>query len=108
MKQTPQTETVNRSHGAISPVDLSEISPFLFNRELSLLRFFRRLLEEAADETVPLLERLKFLSIFASNMDEFFMIRVSGLKEAFEEGVTEASPDRMTPYEQLQAVREEV
>jgi polyphosphate kinase len=105
MKQTPQTETVNRSHGPISPVDLSELSPFLFNRELSLLKFFRRLLEEAADDGVPLLERLKFLSIFASNMDEFFMIRVSGLKEAFEEGVTTRSPDGLTAEEQLKQIR---
>lgn len=66
------------------------------------------MLEEAVDETEPILERLKFLSIFASNMDEFFMIRVSGLKETFEEGVTELSPDGMTPGEQLKAIREQV
>src|SRR6185312_6276272 len=76
-----------------------------FNRELSLLEFHRRVLEEAFDESNPLLERLKFISIFSSNLDEFFMIRVSGLKEELEENVTELSPDGMTPIEQLQEIR---
>jgi polyphosphate kinase len=79
---------------------------YLFNRELSLLEFHRRVLEEALDESQPLLERLKFLSIFSTNTDEFFMIRVSGLKEALEEEVTELSPDGMTLREQLKAIRE--
>jgi polyphosphate kinase len=78
---------------------------YLFNRELSLLEFHRRVLEEAQDESQPLLERLKFLSIFSTNTDEFFMIRVSGLKEALEEDVTERSPDGMTITEQLKAIR---
>lgn len=76
-----------------------------FNRELSLLEFHRRVLQEALDETNPLLERLKFLSIFSSNLDEFFMIRISGLKEEVEENVTELSPDGMTPSEQLEEIR---
>src|SRR5215212_12200025 len=79
----------------------------LFNRELSLLEFHRRVLEEALDDSQPLLERLKFLSIFSTNTDEFFMIRVSGLKEALEEEVTEPSPDGMTIKEQLKAIRED-
>jgi polyphosphate kinase len=79
---------------------------FLFNRELSLLEFHRRVLEEALDESQPVLERLKFLSIFSTNTDELFMIRVSGLKEALEEDVTELSPDGMTITEQLKAIRE--
>jgi len=78
----------------------------LLNRELSLLEFHRRVLEEARDESNPLLERLTFLSIFASNIDEFFMVRVSALKEAMEENVSELSPDGMTPAAQLQRIRE--
>ena len=76
-----------------------------FNRELSLLEFHKRVLEEGLDESNPILERLKFLGIFSSNIDEFFMIRVSGLKEELEENVTELSPDGMTPEEQLREIR---
>ncbi|MGI9064845.1 MAG: polyphosphate kinase 1 [Pyrinomonadaceae bacterium] len=76
-----------------------------FNRELSLLEFHKRVLEEALDQSNPLLERLKFLAIFSANLDEFFMIRVSALKEELEENVTELSLDGMTPSEQLKAIR---
>lgn len=80
-------------------------SQYLFNRELSLLEFFERVLEEGLDQSQPLLERLKFLTILSSNLDEFFMIRVSGLKEKFDNKI---SPDGMTPQEQLAAIREKV
>jgi len=80
---------------------------FFFNRELSLLEFHARVLEEAMDERNPLLERLKFLSIFSSNMDEFFMIRVSGLKEELGDANV-ISPDGMTPAEQLVRCRERI
>ena len=75
------------------------------NRELSLLEFQRRVLEEAEDKDNPLLERVKFLAIFGSNMDEFFMVRVSGLRKQIEAHVMELSPDGMTPRDQLAAIR---
>ncbi len=79
---------------------------YYFNRELSWLEFNRRVLEEALDEQAPLLERAKFLSIFASNLDEFFMIRVSGLRRQLEAGTVVAPPDGMTPGEQVAAIHE--
>ena len=68
---------VNESHAAPLPPVLPRSSEYLFNRDLSLIEFFRRVLEEGLDETQPVLERLKFLAIFSSNLDEFFMIRGS-------------------------------
>jgi polyphosphate kinase len=82
-------------------------SELFVNRELSLLEFQRRVLEEAQDENNPLLERLKFISIFGSNMDEFFMVRVSGIRKQVEAQITEVSPDGMTPREQLAAIRKQ-
>jgi polyphosphate kinase len=79
-----------------------------FNRELSWLAFNERVLEEAADPHWPLLERLKFLAITFSNLDEFFMIRVSGLHEQLEQAEAERSPDGLTPRQQLARIREVV
>ncbi len=77
----------------------------ILNRELSLIEFFRQVLNEARDERNPLLERLRFLTIFSTIVDEFFMVRVSGLKEEVEHGWTQPSLDGMTAAEQLTEIR---
>jgi polyphosphate kinase len=80
----------------------------VFNRDLSQLEFFKRVLEEAADESVPVLERLKFLAVFVSNLDEFFMVRVSGLKEMLEIKDIQPMPGELAPAQQLEVIRERV
>jgi polyphosphate kinase len=89
------------------PLDLDDPSLY-FNRELSWLQFNRRVLEEALDERHPLLERVKFIAIFSSNLDEFFMIRVSGLRRQLAAGTLKTPPDGMTPVEQLAAIRRDL
>jgi polyphosphate kinase len=82
-------------------------SPELYiNRELALLEFNRRVLEQAKDEGVPLLERLRFLCIAASNLDEFFEIRVAGLKQQVAYGSTQRGPDNLPPTDQLRRIAE--
>ncbi len=78
------------------------------NRELSWLQFNWRVLEEALDESHPLLERVKFLAIFTGNLDEFFMIRVSGLRRQLAAVTLETPPDGMTPAEQLAEIRRQL
>jgi polyphosphate kinase len=97
----------NGHDSAEEPLALNDPSLYV-NRELSLLAFQRRVLEEAQDETNPLLERVKFLSILGSNLDEFFMIRVAGLMRQVEAGTPELSPDGLSAAEQLDAIRTEV
>jgi polyphosphate kinase len=97
---------------ALAPVPAPEVLPvqslsdarFFINRELSWLAFDERVLEEACDPQVPALERLKFLAITSSNLDEFFMIRVAGLKQQLVGHVEETGPDALTPAEQLAAI----
>jgi polyphosphate kinase len=80
-----------------------------FNRELSWLAFNKRVLEESTDERIPLLERLKFLSIFASNLDEFYMVRVGSLfAQSLIDNMTTDNKTHLTPSEQIQAINEEV
>jgi polyphosphate kinase len=104
MSTNPQSSHLKVVKG---PTNLHN-SKLYINRELSWLQFNARVLEEAEDQSQPLLERVKFLSIYASNLDEFFMIRISGLREQLTGGVLEPPPDGMTPSEQIGAVREEL
>ena len=101
-----ELEVVERPR--VSSID-SLSDPNLFvNRELSLLAFQRRVLEEAQDPTNPLLERVKFLSILGSNLDEFFMVRVAGLMRQVESGTTDTGADGLDAASQLDAIRTEV
>ncbi|GAB4528198.1 MAG: polyphosphate kinase 1 [Anaerolineales bacterium] len=89
-----------------APPELDLDNPALYiNREVGLLNFQFRVLEEAQDPTTPLLERIKFIAILGSNMDEFFMVRVGGLQLLAESGVLELSNDGLTPAEQLADIR---
>lgn len=93
----PKPKTVSTS------IDLTH-SQYYFNRELSWLEFNRRVLWEAQDDRTPLLERLKFLAIFSSNLDEFFMVRVAGLKQQVEAELKTLTPDGRTPEDQLRDI----
>lgn len=90
------------------PAIVPGLAEHYINRELSWLRFNSRVLEEAHDSRHPLLERVKFLSIYGSNLDEFFMVRVAGLVRQLERGALEAPADGMTPSEQLAGIRSQL
>ncbi|MGB3402406.1 MAG: polyphosphate kinase 1 [Microcoleaceae cyanobacterium] len=92
---------------ADSEIDLKN-PQYYFNRELSWLEFNRRVLAEALDSRTPLLERLKFLAIFSSNLDEFFMVRVAGLKRQVEAQLDSLTPDGRTPQQQLQEIHQKL
>jgi polyphosphate kinase len=87
------------------PTNFKDPSLYL-NRELSWLQFNTRVLKQAKDESLPLFERLKFLAIYGTNLDEFYMIRVAGLKKLFSAGVNVSGADRFTPLHQLREIRE--
>jgi len=81
-------------------------NPNLYNnRELSWLQFNTRVLNQAQDKSLPLLERLKFLAIYGTNLDEFYMIRIAGLKKLFAEGIIVSGADKLTPMQQLREIR---
>src|SRR5262252_5639503 len=101
--------TDNRSSVPESPSILLDDPSLYINRELSWLEFNRRVLEEALDREVPLLERLKFVAILSSNLDEFFMVRVGGLQQKVQAGIALGSgADRMPPVDQLDRISQVV
>jgi len=110
VKTAHNTAGANGAHRhALAQATVHLDDPELYiNRELSLLDFQRRVLEEAQDSSNPLLERLMFLSFVGSNVDEFFMVRVAGLKRQVEKGVSDPGPDGMSPSEQLRGIRASV
>src|SRR5437764_10029682 len=89
--------------GTNAPRDFSDPKNFI-NRELSWLEFNRRVLEEAQDPTQPLLERVKFLGIVSSNLDEFFEIRVAGIKQQIASETSDVGPDGMSPTASFEAI----
>ena len=98
----PQPDTMNDVIAA--PVDLHDAALY-FNRELSWLEFNDRVLQEAVDPRTPLLERLKFVAIFSSNLDEYFMVRISGVIEQIEAGIGATAADGLAPRPLMEAIR---
>jgi polyphosphate kinase len=103
-KQPGNVVTMPTPEKPASPLRFSAPKNFI-NRELSWLEFNRRVLEEAQDPTQPLLERVKFLGIFSSNLDEFFEIRVAGIKQQIESETSNVGPDGMSPTETFNAIQ---
>src|SRR3954451_22400821 len=100
----PEPEPVADPPASVAPVGPSRF----LNRELSWLDFNERVLDLAADDTQPLLERAKVLAILSTNLDEFFQVRVAGLKDQLAAGLPATARDGMSPLDQLRAIRERV
>jgi polyphosphate kinase len=106
--RTTTSASESRNHNGFQGARALDDPALYINRELSLIDFQRRVLEEAQDARNPVLERLMFLSFVGSNIDEFFMVRVAGIKQQIEKSVIETGPDGLTPAEQLRAIRASV
>src|SRR3954449_13361130 len=114
----PERLAAQEPISAVSTAELEELerepreelldTDLFFNRETSWMRFNERVLELAEQESTPLLERLKFSAIYSNNLDEFFMVRVAGLHDQADAGITDPLADGRTPSETIEGIREKV